>query len=167
MATVNVSDAVLVDEPDHPRRVKAAATKPTTPHMEAPAHPVCPDFRSDRGKTPADLIHEFVWHPLVGIEDQNPGMFRRNVVERPVALGAEALEDVLNEAHAALATDSFGGVGAEGIDNDRIVAPRDALKTAGEVNLLVEREDHHRDGDASGVRLAWLRERGRLGHGRS
>jgi hypothetical protein len=67
------------------------------------------------------------------------------VVERPVALRAEALEGVLVEADAALLADGLGAIAAEGVDDDHVVAPGQAVEAAGQVQLLVERVDHHRD----------------------
>jgi hypothetical protein len=104
--------------------------EPAAPQVKAAPDPEGADIGGDRAEAPAHLARQPVRHAFVGVENQDPGMLRRHVGERPIPLDTETFEAVLNEAHPALATYPLRMIGAERIDDDHVIAPVEAVEAA-------------------------------------
>ena len=68
-----------------------------------------------------DSRHQFIIHPLIGIQVQLPGSRNRQVVDGPVTLGSVILKGVLNNNGPMLSRQFRGPVFAEGIHHEDLV----------------------------------------------
>ena len=82
---------------------------------------------------------------LVGVEEEDPGVFEGDGGEGGVAVGGVVVEGAGVDLCSGGFGDLDGGVGAVGVEDVDVVGPGDAGETAGQVLLLVAGEDE--DGD--------------------
>ena len=82
---------------------------------------------------------------LVGVEDEEPGVFEGEGGEGGVAVGGIVVEGALVNVCARGFGDLDGVVGGEGVEDVDVVGPGDGGETVGEILLLVAGEDE--DGD--------------------
>ena len=83
---------------------------------------------------------------LVGIEPEQPRRQGRHVLQRPVPLLHMAFERVRQHSCTTFSGYRNGAVCAAGIhDDDFAVEPIEAVETCGQVELLVVRQNHHRE----------------------
>src|SRR5258708_23021365 len=88
VSAVLVSDAIPVDESDHPGRIEVAEPKPAAPHVKPTAHPKCRDVRRCTSHELPHLRHELRSDTIVSIQDENPFASRRRVLRRPCPMRA-------------------------------------------------------------------------------
>jgi len=94
-----------------------------------------------------DLARERLGHPLVGVDDEEPG--RRDLIHRPVLLRGRSEVLPLDDFHFGEGSgDRHRPVSREGIDQHDLVGESEALETLAEVDLFVEGGD---DGGQAGT----------------
>src|SRR5262245_22037223 len=139
VAAIGVANPIAVNQPDDVARIEAAVAKPPAPHVEAPLHAKRSDVRRVGQRHASHLVDELRRRALVGVEHENPLVPGLRMLERPVALTAEASERMLEETRTRFARDPFRSILTEGIDDDDVVAPRERRETRREMDLLVQR----------------------------
>src|SRR5437867_3819851 len=106
--------------------------------METASQSVTGHVRWSDRQALSHLLDQCRRHAFVGVEDQRPRMFERDLRQAPVALIAEAGERVLKKPSTNLAAQAFGGIGAERVHDDDIVAPAETAEAVRQVRYFVE-----------------------------
>ena len=118
--------------------------QPCSPEEVAAADAEGADVCRRLGGGALDLEGELGRGALVGVEDEDPRMAEWKL-HCGVALTRVGVEGARSDGGAARAGDLGGAVGGVGVEDVDVVGPCDGVEAAGQVLLLVEREDE--DGD--------------------
>ena len=82
---------------------------------------------------------------LVGIENEDPGVFEGNGGEGGVAVGGVVVEGAGVDVGAGGFGDLYRAVGGVGVEDVNVVGPRDGGEAVGQIVLLVAGEDENGD----------------------
>ncbi len=100
------------------------------------------------GGCEGDLLHlagEVRGGALVGVGEEDPGVFEGDACEGSVAVGGVVVEGAGVDMGAGGFGDLYGVVGGVGVEDVDVVGPGDRGEAVGEIVLLVAGEDE--DGD--------------------
>src|SRR5262249_53956278 len=84
-----------------------------------------------------EFVAEFGREDFVGVGVIDPGMFEGDVFERPILMSGPVVEFSLDDARAGGFGDGERLIGAEGVENDDVVAPFYRFEASGKIFLLV------------------------------
>jgi hypothetical protein len=103
------------------------------------------------GRPPRDLLGQLGDDDLIGVDDQDPFVAEREVLQGPVLLlGVDAVEVERHDSRAMLRRDGRGGVAALAIDDEDLVGPGERGEASAQVGLLVLHRHEHAHPDLRG-----------------
>jgi hypothetical protein len=100
------------------------------------------------GRGESQLLHlagELWSGPLVGVEDEDPGVFEADGCEGGIAMRGVVVEGASVDVGAGCFGDLYGVVCGVGVEDVNVVGPGDGGEAVGEVALLVASEDENGD----------------------
>ncbi len=124
-----VTAQLMLEETEVPGLGVSAVADP--PAEEVILHVEVEPVRLVAGSPPGDLLGKFGDHHLIGVDDEDPLVAKREVLQGPILLlGIRPVEMKLDDACPELCGDGRGFIGALAVDDEDLVSPRQREEAA-------------------------------------